>query len=177
MSYSHENAAWFKRLLPVLRVKANVDAHQPCTIQNSKPGTAGTNDPGRAATDGHLPLSSELSISRLWLHQERGTPNSEGAPHKNGESRWWRCFFIVRTSSTTANFSISSIRYLQGARAGGISKKTATGTTRFILSATASKRRLRKRARVRGAMGSFDEKGECKIPGAIRHADIALEEG
>src|SRR5271166_1742224 len=29
VSYSHENAAWCKRLLPVLRVKANVDTLQP----------------------------------------------------------------------------------------------------------------------------------------------------
>ena len=29
VSYSHENAAWCKRLLPVLRVKANVDILQP----------------------------------------------------------------------------------------------------------------------------------------------------
>jgi len=29
VSYSHENAAWSKRLLPVLRVKANVDTLQP----------------------------------------------------------------------------------------------------------------------------------------------------
>ena len=29
VSYSHENASWCKRLLPVLRVKANVDALQP----------------------------------------------------------------------------------------------------------------------------------------------------
>ena len=29
VSYSHENAAWCKRLMPVLRVKANVDALQP----------------------------------------------------------------------------------------------------------------------------------------------------
>jgi hypothetical protein len=29
VSYSHENAAWCKRLLPVLKVKANVDTLQP----------------------------------------------------------------------------------------------------------------------------------------------------
>jgi len=29
VSYSHENAAWCKRLFPVLRVKANVDTLQP----------------------------------------------------------------------------------------------------------------------------------------------------
>jgi hypothetical protein len=29
VSYSHENAAWSKRLLPVLKVKANVDTLQP----------------------------------------------------------------------------------------------------------------------------------------------------
>src|SRR6516165_11564761 len=29
VSYSHENAPWCKRLLPVLRVKANVDTLQP----------------------------------------------------------------------------------------------------------------------------------------------------
>jgi hypothetical protein len=29
VSYSHENAAWCKRLQPVLKVKANVDAVQP----------------------------------------------------------------------------------------------------------------------------------------------------
>jgi hypothetical protein len=29
VSYSHDNAAWCKRLLPVLRVKANVDTLQP----------------------------------------------------------------------------------------------------------------------------------------------------
>jgi hypothetical protein len=29
VSYSHENTAWRKRLLPVLRVKANVDTLQP----------------------------------------------------------------------------------------------------------------------------------------------------
>jgi hypothetical protein len=29
VSYSHENTAWCKRLLPVLRVKANVDTLQP----------------------------------------------------------------------------------------------------------------------------------------------------
>jgi TIR domain len=29
VSYSHENATWSKRLLPVLRVKANVDTLQP----------------------------------------------------------------------------------------------------------------------------------------------------
>jgi len=29
VSYSHENAVWFKRLMPVLKVRANVDAVQP----------------------------------------------------------------------------------------------------------------------------------------------------
>jgi internalin A len=29
VSYSHENAAWCKRLRPVLKVKANVDTLQP----------------------------------------------------------------------------------------------------------------------------------------------------
>ena len=29
VSYSHENAAWCKRILPVLKVKANVDTLQP----------------------------------------------------------------------------------------------------------------------------------------------------
>jgi len=29
VSYSHENAVWYKRLLPLLRVKANVDALHP----------------------------------------------------------------------------------------------------------------------------------------------------
>ena len=134
MSYSHENAAWFKRLLPVLRVKANVDAHQPCTIQNSKPGTAGTK-----RIQGELQRMDIFLCLVSYQFLASGYIKSVELPiakerHKNGESRWWRCFFIVRTSSTTANFSISSIRYLQGARAGGISKKTATGTTRFILS-------------------------------------------
>ena len=38
VSYSHENAAWCKRLLPVLKVKANVTELQPWHDQELKAG-------------------------------------------------------------------------------------------------------------------------------------------
>jgi hypothetical protein len=41
VSYSHENAAWCKRLLPVLKVKANVDTLQPWHDTELKAGTVG----------------------------------------------------------------------------------------------------------------------------------------
>jgi hypothetical protein len=60
VSYSHENAAWCKRLRPVLKVKANVDTLQPWhdTELNLKPGTAGTKRSG--------PNWSECTFSSAW---------------------------------------------------------------------------------------------------------------
>jgi hypothetical protein len=52
-------------------------------------------------------------------------------------------FFIRWISSTTANSSISSILSQLGVRAGGILKRTATGTTRFIPLVKPSSRRSR----------------------------------
>ena len=46
VSYSHENAAWCKRLHPVLRVRANVDTLQPWHDTELKPVTAGTKKSG-----------------------------------------------------------------------------------------------------------------------------------
>jgi len=44
LSYSHENAAWCKRLLPVLRVKANVDTLQPWHDTELKAGDRWDNE-------------------------------------------------------------------------------------------------------------------------------------
>ena len=41
VSYSHEDVRWCKRLLPVLRVKANVDTLQPWHDTEIKAETAG----------------------------------------------------------------------------------------------------------------------------------------
>jgi hypothetical protein len=38
VSYSHENAAWCKRLHPVLKVRANVDTLQPWHDTDLKAG-------------------------------------------------------------------------------------------------------------------------------------------
>lgn len=44
VSYSHENAAWCKRLMPVLKVRANVDALQPWHDTELKAGDRWDNE-------------------------------------------------------------------------------------------------------------------------------------
>jgi hypothetical protein len=81
VSYSRENAAWCKRLLPVLKVKANVDTLQPWHETELRTG-----DRWDKAIQTELEqmdiFSAWLSISRLRLHSGRGTAKSEGAPRE-----------------------------------------------------------------------------------------------
>jgi hypothetical protein len=87
VSYSHENAAWYERLLPVLRVKANVDTLQPWHDTELKAEDRWDKEIRAELDRMDIFLLGELSISRLRLHPRRGTAKSQGAPQERGRLR------------------------------------------------------------------------------------------
>jgi hypothetical protein len=146
VSYSHENAAWCKRILPVLKVKANVDTLQPWHDTEIKAGDHWEKEI-RAELDRmdiFLCLVSYQFLASSFIHDVE-LPTAE-ARHKNGEIEVVPVVVYPMDLKATANFSISSIRCPDGVSAGGILKRKVTGTTRFIQSVRASSRRSRKRA-------------------------------
>ena len=149
VSYSHNERTWFKRLLPVLRVKANVDALQPWHDTELKAGDRWDKEiqAELERMDIFLCLVSYQFLASSYIQDVELTKAK--ARHEKGEIEVVPVVLYPVNSKTTANFSLSSILCPSGARVGGISKRVAPGKTRFTQLVTASRRRLRKRARVR----------------------------
>jgi hypothetical protein len=146
VSYAHENAAWCKRLLPVLKVKAKVDALQPWHDTELKAGDCWDKEirVELERMDIFVCLLSYQYLASDYI-QNVELPIAK-ARHKNGEIEIVPVVLYEWISSTTANFSLGSVHCQNGVRAGGILNRAATGTTRFIPSVTASGRRSRKPA-------------------------------
>jgi hypothetical protein len=85
VSYSHENAAWCKRLLPVLKVKANVDTLQPWHDTELKAGDRWDKEIRAELERMHifLCLVSYDFLASDYI-QDVELPKAE-ARHKNGE--------------------------------------------------------------------------------------------
>ena len=150
VSYSHENAAWCKRLLPVLRVKANVDALQAWHDTELKAGDRWDKEiqAELERMDIFLCLVSYQFLASDYI-QNVELPKAK-ARHENGEIEVVPVVLypIDLKARLRISLSVQSAARV-GQELAGFRKGWRLATTRFIPSATASRRRLRKRARVR----------------------------
>jgi TIR domain len=170
VSYSHENAAWCKRLLPVLRVKANVDALQAWHDTELKAGDRWDKEirAELERMDIFLCLVSYQFLASDYI-QSVELPRAK-ARHENGEIEVVPVVLYPMDLKHDCEFLYPLSPLPEWGKCCGISKRTATGTMRFIPSARASSRRLRKCARVRDDIRSPFRARPCHKKSQARQA-------
>ena len=132
VSYSHENATWCKRLLPVLRVKANVDTLQPWHDTELKAGDRWDKEirAELERMDIFLCLVSYQFLASGYI-QNVELPRAE-ARHKKREIEVVPVVLYPMDLESDCEFLSTLNPYPDGVRAGEILKRRATGTTPSI---------------------------------------------
>jgi hypothetical protein len=146
VSYSHENAAWCKRLLPLLKVKANVDTLQPWHDTELKAGDRWDKEI-RAELEQMDIFVCLVSYQYLSSHyiQNVELPIVKKR-YMKGEIEVVPVLLYPMDLKQDSAFLHQFNLFRNGERLGATSRRTVTGITRFIQSEMVSSRRSREHA-------------------------------
>jgi hypothetical protein len=158
LSYSHENAAWCKRLRPVLKVKANVDTLQPWHDTELKAGDRWDEEIQTELERLHIFLCLSYQFLASDYIQDVELPIAK-ARHENGEIEVVPVVLYPMDLKHDCEFLHQLDPLPEWGKNWRDFERAATGMTRFIPSAMASSRPSRKQGTGESYRGRGDKVG------------------